>query len=54
MPEVFLEIQRVTRRPWRRPGDYYRAEPESVHGEVFTEAGALFVVLSSTRDELLA
>ncbi len=36
-----------------RPGDYCRAEPESVHGEVFTHTGALFVVLSSTRDELL-
>ena len=37
-----------------RPGDYCRAEPESVHGEVFTQTGALFVVLSSTHDELLA
>ena len=37
-----------------RPGDYCRAEPESIHGVVSTEAGALFVVMSSTNDELLA
>ena len=37
-----------------RAGDYCRADPDSIHGEVSTESGALFLVLSSTRDELLA
>jgi quercetin dioxygenase-like cupin family protein len=36
------------------PGDYCRGEPESVHGEVYTETGALFFVLSSPQDEILA
>lgn len=36
-----------------RPGDYCRAEPDSIHGEVSTDTGALFVVMSSTHDELL-
>ncbi len=36
-----------------RPGDYCRAEPDSLHGEVSTETGALFLVLSSRRNELI-
>lgn len=36
------------------PGDYCRADPDSIHGEVSTESGALFLALSSKRDELLA
>lgn len=37
-----------------RPGDYCRAEPGSIHATVRTSAGALFLVLSSQNDELLA
>lgn len=36
-----------------RPGDYCRAEPGTIHGQVRTDSGALFLVLSSQRDELL-
>lgn len=36
------------------PGDYCRGEPDSIHGEVRTDVGALFLVLSSAQDELLA
>jgi quercetin dioxygenase-like cupin family protein len=34
-------------------GDYCCGAPDSVHGAVYTEAGALFVVLSSQNDVLL-
>ncbi len=37
-----------------RPGDYCRAEPDSIHGQVGTKSGALFLVLSSQQDEVLA
>ena len=37
-----------------RPGDYCRGEPDSIHGQVSTKTGALFLVLSSQRDEVLA
>ena len=37
-----------------RSGDYCRAEPDTIHGEVSTEAGALFLVCFSQHDELLA
>ena len=36
------------------PGDYCRGEPDSIHGQVRTDSGALFLVLSSPRDEILA
>ena len=36
-----------------QPGDYCRGEPESVHGQVSTEAGAVFLVMASQRDEIL-
>lgn len=36
------------------PGDYCRGEPGSVHGEVYSETGAIFIVMASKRDELLA
>jgi len=34
-------------------GDYCCGTPGSVHGAVYTESGALFVVLSSQNDILL-
>ncbi len=46
--DLFVEGQKMG------PGDYCRGEPDSVHGEVSTEAGALFLVLSSPQDEILA
>lgn len=36
------------------PGDYCRSEPGSIHGVGKTTAGALLLVFSSQRDELLA
>lgn len=36
------------------PGDYCRADAGSVHDEVHTETGALFIVMSSQANELLA
>lgn len=36
------------------PGDYCRGEAGSVHGEVYSETGAIFIVMASKRDELLA
>ncbi len=36
-----------------QPGDYCRAEPGSIHGQVSTRSGALFVALASNQDELL-
>jgi len=35
------------------PGDYCRAEPLTAHSEIRTESGALFIALSSQRDERL-
>ncbi len=46
--DLFVEGQKMG------PGDYCRGEPDSVHGEVSTAAGALFLVLSSPQDEILA
>src|SRR5487761_22550 len=37
-----------------RPGDYCRSEPGSIHGVAKTTSGALLLVLSSQRDELLS
>jgi anti-sigma factor ChrR (cupin superfamily) len=34
-------------------GDYCRGESSSVHGEVWTEAGGLYLVLSSQENEIL-
>ena len=36
-----------------RPGDYCRGEAGSIHEEIITETGCLFVVTSSHQDELL-
>ncbi len=36
------------------PGDYCRADPLTIHGEIRTESGAVFLTLSSQRDERLA
>jgi quercetin dioxygenase-like cupin family protein len=36
------------------PGDYCRAEPDSLHGQVRTDAGALFLVLASNANEIVA
>ena len=35
------------------PGDYCRSEPGTIHGDAKTESGALLLVWSSNRDELL-
>lgn len=35
------------------PGDYCRAEPGSIHGQSSTQSGALLLVFSSQKDELL-
>jgi len=37
-----------------RAGDYCRAEPESIHGETYTQSGCLFLVMASQQNELLA
>lgn len=37
-----------------QPGDYCRAEPDSIHGETRTEGGCLFLMMCSQQDELLA
>jgi len=37
-----------------RPGDYCRGEAGSIHGEIYTNAGCLFMVSSSNHDEILA
>jgi anti-sigma factor ChrR (cupin superfamily) len=37
-----------------RPGDYCRAEASSIHGEIFTSSGCMFMVSSSHHDEILA
>jgi len=37
-----------------KPGDYCRGEAGSVHGEIYTNAGCLFMVSSSNHDEILA
>jgi quercetin dioxygenase-like cupin family protein len=36
------------------PGDYCRAEPNSLHGQVSTDSGALFLVLASNANEIVA
>ena len=36
------------------PGDYCRAEALSIHSEITTESGALFLTLSSQKDERLS
>jgi quercetin dioxygenase-like cupin family protein len=37
-----------------RPGDYCRAEPETLHGETFSETGCTALVMASPDDELMA
>ena len=37
-----------------RPGDYCRGEAGSIHGEIYTNTGCLFMVISSHHDEILA
>ena len=37
-----------------KPGDYCRGEAGSIHGEIYTNAGCLFMVSSSNHDEMLA
>jgi anti-sigma factor ChrR (cupin superfamily) len=37
-----------------KPGDYCRGEAGSIHGEIYTNAGCLFMVRSSNHDEILA
>jgi anti-sigma factor ChrR (cupin superfamily) len=37
-----------------KPGDYCRGEVGSIHGEIYTNAGCLFMVSSSQHDEILA
>jgi len=34
------------------PGDYCRAEPDSLHNESFSESGCVFLVIASNRDEI--
>lgn len=36
------------------PGDYCRAEPNSLHSQVRTDSGALFLVLASNANEIVA
>jgi hypothetical protein len=36
-----------------RAGDYCRAEPGSVHDDISTSGGVLFICISSERDELI-
>ena len=36
------------------PGDYCRGEEGSIHGEIYTNRGCLFMVTSSHHDEILA
>ena len=36
------------------PGDYCRGEEGSIHGEIYTNRGCLFMVTSSQHDEILA
>lgn len=35
-----------------RPGDYCRAEPDSIHRETFTEGGCLLLQLTSQLDQV--
>ncbi len=37
-----------------RPGDYCRAEPETLHGETYSETGCIALVMASPDDELVA
>lgn len=37
-----------------RPGDYCRADPESIHGETFSEFGCVALVQALPDDELVA
>ena len=34
-------------------GDYCRAEAESIHGDVFTQGGCTYLVMSSSDDQFL-
>ena len=45
-----LRVQGVT----MRPGDYCRADAGTVHDEVSTEKGAVFIVMSSELDKPMA
>ena len=36
------------------PGDYCRGETGSMHGETYTESGAMFLLMTSQANELLA
>jgi anti-sigma factor ChrR (cupin superfamily) len=45
-----LQVQGVT----MRAGDYCRAEAGTVHEELFSETGAIFIVMSSELNELMA
>jgi len=37
-----------------RAGDYCRADSGTIHGETFTDTGALFMLMASQQNELLA
>ena len=37
-----------------RAGDYCRADSETIHGETFTNSGALFLLMASQQNEVLA
>jgi quercetin dioxygenase-like cupin family protein len=52
--ELFmLEGDLVVEGKVMRAGDYCRGESGSIHGEVYTETGAVFLVLASGSDEIL-
>jgi quercetin dioxygenase-like cupin family protein len=54
MEELFmLEGELMVEGTKMVAGDYCCGAPGSVHGAVYTESGALFVVLSSQNDVLL-
>ena len=36
-----------------RPGDYCNAQPDSIHGEGYTNAGCMFILSASQSDEIL-
>ena len=46
--ELFVEGQTV------RAGDYCRAESGTIHGETFTGTGAMFLLMASQLDEMVA
>jgi anti-sigma factor ChrR (cupin superfamily) len=35
-------------------GDYCRADSDTIHGETFTDSGALFLLMGSQQNEVLA